>query len=513
MTAINRTAASAATVKPSAPTIEIRSPFAGRSFMTDITVNGDAGFVVAGQLEVWRGAIKIFELRPADGERNPQSIKVQTAGQEWDWNDPLRVYLWSADGSEARIRLYLAADLNPIQATSTVTEADPITTNILTGGGPLDPNTAVLFCIRLAAMAGQFNFSDPRRAALQAVGVDGFDLVTQREKAQALEDAGLPALADEMRALNETPVFPDRDDRNTLFPRRIYSYEEHARLIDMRGNRNAIFTIAPTLLRQPTVALDDLTGEVRPHVFQGALEANAIDLNPTSVRVALNDAPRKGGAKVRIAGSAVASLSMPASGSVDIDGQRWRWTRDSSPLMSVDVDVASAEGGRGMPMRVTQREARVSGATFARSWQLENDTEPGQRWVRCVPGIHLGLSGSGPTTPTGDPLPSTIPFTVTNRRFTAYDRRSFGGGVTLSIESKALDGSWSPTLEKFATSFGDGGTRSLGVDVGGALLPSGRAILRARLIAGHQSRGEVYNDPTFDGLRGLEAAAGVQRVP
>ena len=496
--------------------------------MTDILINGDVGFVLAGNLEVWRGAIKLFELRlhGNDEARNPQQVKVQTAGQPWDWNDPLRVFLWTYDGSEARIRIYVAADLNPIQATSTLVEADPVTVNLLSGGGPLAPNTAQRLLDDMIGALGSLE-PGPQSDALATVIMNGWDLTNQRSRAEELDAAGLDSWGAALRACNETPAVIGDRDREVLFPRRVYSYEEHARLIDMRGNRNAIFSIGATELRQQMIPAETLTGTIsaNPHQPEGGAAVafpDRIRAYANDVQVDLGMPPRPTHLPV-VAWGASVTLDMARSGSVDVmEGDaafRYDWSRPAEATAILSMDSRPQPIGTAGPaprgMELTVREVAVGdGRAGINTSATERQLHPVRRYIRVQASIDTGITVANRRPIPAVERPDAIPYTLERGPSSVYDRRSFGGGVTLTLESKALDGSWSPVLPKFVKSIGSAQSRSLGVDVGGALLPSGRDILRVRLIAGHAGQqGAIFNDPTFDGLRGLETVVGFQRVP
>lgn len=258
MPVIYKAATSVADRRPDAPTLTIESPFGSDAFMSDIIITGEPYFIKNGALIVERGEIEIFRAVPDTEGLNPAQIKVQTSGDVWNRNDHLRFYLWTREpGQGVGISVYLQVELDPTAPTSTVVPPDRILLNELVSTDAKAPNTAIAWLNETKKLIRALP-SGEQRTYMQNIADHGFGLHNK----DAIRDQMLQYAADfngdirlrfeagasALNALQESLPDPN-DETGQLFPARFYAGpERHARLVNMRGNKQIILTMDNTLL-------------------------------------------------------------------------------------------------------------------------------------------------------------------------------------------------------------------------------------------------------------------------
>ena len=236
MPQLRRDVSTAIKARPSAPQISLKSPFAGEAHTGDLIVEGDPYFVKHGCIIIERGAIELYRFI-ADGERlNPPQIKIQLANTLWNKNDRINVWVWSRTGDIVKMEIFLTVDLRPVAPTSAV--LPPNRAELLQFAPDQNPlkNTAQTFIERLRDRLD--DIADPSiRAELRRWTIEGFN-VADREAMLPRLDTVEYEIYQELAALEETLPIPDYTG-NAIFPLKTYTAEDHARLIHMRGARNA----------------------------------------------------------------------------------------------------------------------------------------------------------------------------------------------------------------------------------------------------------------------------------
>ena len=251
--------------------------------MSNITIIGDAHFIRFGSLIVRRGGEELLN-RVVGEAAQAQRITIATNNSRWSPNDKLEVYLWTAQGV-AQVTVLVGADLHPIDPAAAAFPMDEEALNRLVATEVEGQGNSAADWLRELGVAVA-DLADPPSAATRTLAA-GFDLTgraalsTELAKTQELAE-----LAAQLLLLDETLPVPNYSG-DALFPDKYYFNESHARLIDMRGNKNLIVTMSspvyPKIQRLNSTPLEDGgTG----HAATGSVEASAPsvwDLAPSPV--------------------------------------------------------------------------------------------------------------------------------------------------------------------------------------------------------------------------------------
>ena len=269
MSSFVRTITSSARTRPETPQFRATNHLKVDAYVSDIALAADPYFVRYGAIEIHRRGVIEFSSTRGGEFLQSQTTVVPMSGKTIRRDEAIEVYVWNPLSEDrVSITVSLKTDEEHIPAGAPPAPADIEQINRLTSTHAAAPgDTSDL--AKWAAIAASFldNYGDSVAPAYRDLltaltrGFDLDDLMSEPMNLDMLLAADPPtgtalAAANDVnarfKALNETLPVPGARDPAVLFPQKVYVDEDHARLIDLAGNRSMIITMSASTV--PSVA-------------------------------------------------------------------------------------------------------------------------------------------------------------------------------------------------------------------------------------------------------------------